>query len=73
MTAAVRWTNLSGRRTSWHLLREDGMTTICGRGTPRDRSDYRPEFPGNEKTCERCAVLGLKATTPTPDFQGVPI
>lgn len=52
-------------RVSWHLCNAVASPrTFCGRVIP-DGSVVAATFPGDEKTCERCAVIAAKRATPT--------
>lgn len=58
--------------TSWHVVRThtrafDGWLTLCGRGVRMPDTQALDEIPGNEKTCERCAVIALKRVDPAPE------
>lgn len=53
------------RIRSWHLasglVSRGGMIhTLCGRWAPKD-ARQADVLPGNEATCEKCAVLKLRA------------
>jgi hypothetical protein len=54
VTKSVEWGQVpySGRKRSWHIMREVWDFSVCGRAI--DPVSIRQERPGNEKTCETC-------------------
>lgn len=58
------WVRISPRR-SWHAVRTptrmvNAYRTLCGR-TVVTLDAPADELPGDEKSCERCAVIAVKA------------
>lgn len=56
---------------SWHVVRThtrmfNGWLTLCGRRIEMLDQEALDTLPGNERTCERCAVLAVKAFDPAP-------
>lgn len=54
---------------SWHIVRThtrafQGWIALCGRRIVMDDNAALGELPGNEKTCERCAVIAVKQADP---------
>lgn len=57
------------RSRSWHLMAVAGTSqTLCGRFVPSSFTS-RGQLPGNERTCERCAVIASRLDL-TPDGGG---
>lgn len=54
---------------SWHVAgityRSGRLGTRCGRMAP-ENARTSDTLPGDERTCERCAVLALKDQEPKP-------
>jgi hypothetical protein len=45
----------------------NGWVALCGRRIVMDDAAALDELPGNQKTCERCAVLAVKLDDPGED------
>lgn len=54
---------------SWHVVLThtrafNGWRTLCGRSVVMDDAAALDTLPGDERTCERCAVIAVKLDDP---------